>query len=72
VASIETCGCVADFDRVTGKLTVYMTHPGAARHPHRLRAGGRARLGLSEEKIRMVSPDIGAGSAARCPCIPDT
>src|SRR5947208_6836130 len=22
VASIETCGCVADFDRVTGKLTV--------------------------------------------------
>src|SRR5262249_26490899 len=25
VASIETCGCVADFDRVRGKLTVYMT-----------------------------------------------
>src|SRR5262245_3458291 len=25
VASIETCGCVADFDRVNGKLTVYMT-----------------------------------------------
>src|SRR5437764_3048463 len=25
VASIETCGCVADFDRVMGKLTVYMT-----------------------------------------------
>src|SRR3954470_21030338 len=25
VASIETCGCVADFDRAMDKLTVYMT-----------------------------------------------
>src|SRR5262245_44573630 len=25
VASIETCGCVAHFDKVTGKLTVWMT-----------------------------------------------
>ncbi|MFL5380583.1 MAG: xanthine dehydrogenase family protein molybdopterin-binding subunit, partial [Myxococcales bacterium] len=25
VASIETCGCVADFDKTMGKLTVYMT-----------------------------------------------
>src|SRR5437016_3488158 len=33
VASIETCGCVADFDRVTGKLTVYMT----TQAPHAVR-----------------------------------
>src|ERR1700716_1082712 len=27
VASIETCGCVASFDRVSGKLTGWMTTP---------------------------------------------
>src|SRR5207302_384413 len=60
VASIETCGCVADFDRVTGKLTVYMTTqaPHAIRTVFALVAG---HVGLSEEKIRIVSPDIGGG-----------
>src|SRR6267378_902835 len=54
VASIETCGCVADFDRVTGKLTVYMTTqaPHAIRTVFALVAG---HVGLSEEKIRIVS-----------------
>jgi carbon-monoxide dehydrogenase large subunit len=33
VASIETCGCVSDFDRVTGKLTVYLT----TQAPHAIR-----------------------------------
>src|SRR3977135_1266839 len=33
VTSIETCGCVADFDRVNGKLTVYMT----TQAPHAVR-----------------------------------
>ena len=32
---------VADMDQVTGKLTVWSHDPGAARPPHRLRAGGR-------------------------------
>src|SRR5499427_11119139 len=57
VASIETCGCVADFDRVTGKLTVYMT----TQAPHAIRtvvALVAGHVGLSEEKIRVVSPDI--------------
>src|SRR6266478_169047 len=60
VASIETCGCVADFDRVSGKLTVYMTTqaPHAVRTVFALVAG---HVGLSEEKIRMISPDIGGG-----------
>src|SRR2546426_4205356 len=60
VASIETCGCVADFDRVTGKLTVYMTTqaPHAGRAAFALVAG---HVGLSEEKIRIISPDIGGG-----------
>ncbi|MBI2543992.1 MAG: molybdopterin-dependent oxidoreductase, partial [Candidatus Rokubacteria bacterium] len=33
VASIETCGCVAHFDKVTGKLTVWMT----TQAPHAIR-----------------------------------
>src|SRR5207237_6215024 len=48
VASIETCGCVADFDRVSGKLTVFMTTqaPHAVRTVFALVAG---HVGLSEE-----------------------
>ena len=60
VASIETCGCIADFDSVRGKLTVHMTTqaPHAIRTVFALVAG---HVGLSEEKIRIISPDIGGG-----------
>src|SRR3954447_3688505 len=69
VASIETCGCVADFDRVTGKLTVYLTTqaPHAVRTVFALVAG---HVGLSEEKIRIVSPDIGGGLGGKVPVYP--
>src|SRR3954465_2198334 len=69
VASIETCGCVADFDRVTGKLTVYLTTqaPHAVRTVFALVAG---HVGLSEEKIRIVSPDIGGGFGGKVPVYP--
>src|SRR2546422_10805974 len=69
VASIETCGCVADFDRVTGKLTVYMT----TQAPHAVRTGFAlvaGHVGLSEEKIRIVSPDIGGGFGGKVPVYP--
>ena len=69
VASIETCGCVADFDRVTGKLTVYMT----TQAPHAIRtviALVAGHVGLSEEKIRVVSPDIGGGFGGKVPVYP--
>src|SRR5947207_5504344 len=69
VASIETCGCVADFDRVNGKLTVYMTTqaPHAVRTVFALVAG---HVGLSEEKIRIISPDIGGGFGGKVPVYP--
>jgi carbon-monoxide dehydrogenase large subunit len=69
VASIETCGCVADFDRVMGKLTVYMTTqaPHAIRTVFALVAG---HVGLSEEKIRIVSPDLGGGFGGKVPVYP--
>jgi aerobic carbon-monoxide dehydrogenase large subunit len=69
VASIETCGCVADFNKVTGKLTVYMT----TQAPHAIRtviALVAGHVGLSEEKIRVVSPDIGGGFGGKVPVYP--
>ena len=69
VASIETCGCIADFDRVNGKLTVYMTTqaPHAIRTVFALVAG---HVGLSEERIRIISPDIGGGFGGKVPIYP--
>ena len=69
VASIETCGCVADFHKATGHLTVYMTTqaPHAIRTVFALVAG---HVGLSEEKIRIVSPDIGGGFGGKVPVYP--
>jgi aerobic carbon-monoxide dehydrogenase large subunit len=69
VASIETCGCVADFDKTNGHLTVYMTTqaPHAIRTVFALVAG---HVGLSEEKIRIVSPDIGGGFGGKVPVYP--
>ena len=71
VASIETCGCVADFDRVNGKLTVYMTTqaPHAIRTVFALVAG---HVGLSEERSGSSRPTSAAASAARSRSIPAT
>ena len=40
-APLETCGAVADMDKVTGKLTIWCTTQAPARPPHALRARGR-------------------------------
>ena len=69
VSSIETCGCVAHFDKVKGKLTVWMTTqaPHAIRTVFALVAG---HVGLSEEKIQIISPDIGGGFGGKVPVYP--
>jgi carbon-monoxide dehydrogenase large subunit len=56
-APLETCGAVADMDKVTGKLTVYCT----SQAPHAHRTIYALVAGLPEQKIRIVSPDIGGG-----------
>ncbi|MEE2717879.1 MAG: aerobic carbon-monoxide dehydrogenase large subunit [SAR324 cluster bacterium] len=69
VASIETCGCVASFDKAEGKLTVWMT----TQAPHAIRtvvALVAGHVGLSEEKIRIISPDIGGGFGGKVPVYP--
>ncbi len=69
VSSIETCGCVAQWDAVEGHLTLYLT----TQAPHAIRtvvALVTAHLGLSEEKIRVISPDIGGGFGGKVPVYP--
>jgi aerobic carbon-monoxide dehydrogenase large subunit len=56
-APLETCGCVADFDKVTGHLTVWVT----TQAPHAHRTLYAIVAGLPEHKIRVISPDIGGG-----------
>ncbi len=69
VASIETCGCVASFDKAQGKLTVWLT----TQAPHAVRtvlAMVAGHVGLSEEKIRIISPDLGGGFGGKVPIYP--
>src|SRR4026207_75596 len=69
VASIETCGRGAHFDKVNDKLTVWMTTqaPHAIRTVFALVAG---HVGLAEHKIRIISPDIGGGLGGKVPVYP--
>ena len=69
VSSIETCGCVAQWDAVQEKLTVWMT----TQAPHAIRtviALVAGHLGLAEHKIRVISPDIGGGFGGKVPVYP--
>jgi carbon-monoxide dehydrogenase large subunit len=66
VASIETCGCVASLDRVSGKLTVWMT----TQAPHAIRTVFSLVSKIPEHKIRVISPDIGGGFGGKVPVYP--
>ena len=56
-APMETCGAVADWDAVNGKLTLWST----TQAPHAHRTVYALVAGLPEHKIRVISPDIGGG-----------
>ena len=63
---IECCGSVADFNRATRKLTVYMT----TQAPHIIRAAVAMVAELPEQMIRIISPDIGGGFGNKVPIYP--
>lgn len=63
---IETCGSIADFNRATQKLTVYMT----TQNPHIVRAAVALVAELPEQMIRIISPDIGGGFGNKVPVYP--
>ena len=67
VASIETCGCVADWDAVRGQLTLHMTRR------RRTPSGPCSRLGqrpAREQNIRVKTHDIGGGFGGKVPVYP--
>ncbi|WP_409571426.1 aerobic carbon-monoxide dehydrogenase large subunit [Kouleothrix sp.] len=66
VASIETCGMVADFNKATGKLRIYMT----SQAPHAHRTVFALVSGIPEQKIQIISPDIGGGFGGKVPVYP--
>ena len=63
---LETCGCVASFDKVRGQLTVYMT----SQAPHLVRTVAALLSGIPESKIRIVGGDIGGGFGNKVPVYP--
>lgn len=63
---METEGSIADFDRATGKLTVYMT----TQAPHIIRAAVALVAELPEHMIRIISPDLGGGFGNKVPVYP--
>ncbi len=65
-APLETCGTVADLDKVSGKLTVWST----TQAPHAHRTLYALVAGLPEHKIRIISPDIGGGFGNKAPIYP--
>jgi aerobic carbon-monoxide dehydrogenase large subunit len=65
-APLETCGAVADFNAVSGQLTVWTT----SQAPHAHRTLYALVVGLPEHKIRIISPDIGGGFGNKAPLYP--
>jgi carbon-monoxide dehydrogenase large subunit len=65
-APLETCGALADLDPVTGKATIYLT----SQAPHAHRTLFAIVTGIPEQKIRIISPDIGGGFGNKVPIYP--
>jgi carbon-monoxide dehydrogenase large subunit len=65
-APLETCGAVAEHDRVADKLTLWCT----TQAPHAHRTMYAQLTGLPEHKIRVVSPDVGGGFGNKVPVYP--
>jgi carbon-monoxide dehydrogenase large subunit len=63
---LETCGCVADHNRATGRLTIYLT----SQAPHAHRTLFSIVGGIPENNIRVISPDIGGGFGNKVPIYP--
>ena len=66
VASIETCGAVANYNPATEKMQIYMT----TQAPHAIRTVFALVTGLPEQKIQIISPDIGGGFGGKVPVYP--
>ncbi len=66
VVSIETCGMVANYNKATEHMQMYMT----SQAPHAHRTIFAMVSGLPEHKIQIISPDIGGGFGGKVPIYP--
>jgi carbon-monoxide dehydrogenase large subunit len=66
VASIETCGCIADWDPVREHLDLHIT----SQAPHAYRTVVSLVSGIPEHKIRVKTHDIGGGFGGKVPVYP--
>jgi carbon-monoxide dehydrogenase large subunit len=65
-APLETCGALADIDKVEGRLTLWAT----TQAPHAHRTLYSTMSGIPEHRIRIVAPDIGGGFGNKVPLYP--
>jgi aerobic carbon-monoxide dehydrogenase large subunit len=61
-APLEPCGCVAEFDKM-GRLQFHVT----SQAPHVYRTALSLVTGIPEDKIHVISPDIGGGFGNKVP-----
>ena len=54
---LETCQCVASFDKIKGELTIW----GTFQAPHVIRTVVALIAKIPEQKIHVISPDVGGG-----------
>jgi carbon-monoxide dehydrogenase large subunit len=64
-APLEPCGCVAYFDTM-GRLQFYVT----SQAPHVYRTAFSLVTGIPEDKIHVISPDLGGGFGNKVPIYP--
>jgi aerobic carbon-monoxide dehydrogenase large subunit len=64
---LEPRGCIADFVRASGVLTLYS----ATQIPHLVRSALAEALQLPEHRIRVISPDVGGGFGTKAQFFPE-
>ncbi|OGK95726.1 MAG: hypothetical protein A2W08_07345 [Candidatus Rokubacteria bacterium RBG_16_73_20] len=64
---LEGRACIADYNPATGTLTLYS----ATQIPHLVRTGLADTLGLSENMVRVIAPDVGGGFGIKAHLFPE-
>jgi carbon-monoxide dehydrogenase large subunit len=65
-SAMEPRGAVAEYNKYTGELTLWVTSQNP--HVHRLLLSGV--LGIPENKLRVIAPDVGGGFGSKIPVYP--
>jgi carbon-monoxide dehydrogenase large subunit len=66
-APLETRGCLASFEASTGELTVWCS----TQSPHLLRRRLALATGISEGRVRVLTPDVGGAFGLKIPIHPE-